>query len=700
MTEPGKVRLAWSLFIAIVAMLVAGVVFNVFGTAPTSGSWESGGLISDIVYIVTFSLIPIVGLVLATRRPANTIGWLMLGIGVAFGLSALTEYGPYALEHGGPGAAATIALSSWLWVPTIGVAGSFLLLLFPDGHLPSPRWRWFAWTAAGGMVLVSLVITLTPGSLADSGYPQLRNPLGIDALEPVIGPLLVVLVTIPLAMLGSALSLVLRYRRSPPTERVQIRWLASAAVVIALVYAVAMAASAVAPEAAWLPALQTLTLGTFALIPIAIGIAILRYHLYDIDLVIRKAVIVAAMTALFTLVYVAIVGGIGAAVGATSTPALSFAAAGVVALLFQPALVRARRFADRIVYGNRATPYEVLSEFSERVGETYAAGDLLPGMAFVIGEGTGATRADVWLRVGDTLRPAASWPADATIPQPLSLSDGELPALPNADIAYPVRHQGELYGALAVAKPASDPLSPTDERLIADLAGQAGLVLRNARLTSELEGRIDELRALQKRLVSAQDQERRRLERNIHDGAQQQLVALSVKLRLAEQLADRDVAMAKETLVALRADTQDAIENIRDLARGIYPPLLADQGLAAAIGSQVRKVPLSADLQADGITRYPSEVEAAAYFCTLEALQNVTKYAGASNVSVRLAADNGSLTFQVTDDGRGFDATATSWGTGIQGMADRVAAVDGSLDVTSAPGAGTTVVGRIPIGHS
>ncbi len=136
MTERGSRRLAWALFISVIVMLVAGLVFEVLGTAQASGSWEEGGLVGDLIFVVTFSLFPIVGLVLATRRPSNAIGWVMLGIGVAFGLSALTTYGPYALEHGLPGAAATIALSSWLWVPTIGVAGSFLLLLFPDGHLP------------------------------------------------------------------------------------------------------------------------------------------------------------------------------------------------------------------------------------------------------------------------------------------------------------------------------------------------------------------------------------------------------------------------------------------------------------------------------------------------------------------------------------------------------------------------------------
>jgi signal transduction histidine kinase len=697
MTERGKVRLAWGLFISIVLMFVAGIVFEVLGTAQSSGTWEEGGLVGDIIFIATFSMFPIVGLVLATRRPSNAIGWVMLGIGVAFGLSAVTTYGPYALEHGLPGAAATIALSSWLWVPTIGIAGSFLLLLFPDGHLPSPRWRWFAWFAAVGMGLVSLLITFDPGNLADSGYPQVQNPFGIDALEPVLGFFYPILLTIPIAMLGSALSLVLRYRRAAPTERLQIRWLASAAVLIALTYAIAMVGSIAAPDAGWLPLVQNLVIGTFALIPIAIGIGVLRYRLYEIDVVVRKAVIVAAMTALFTVVYAAIVGGIGATVGASSTPALSFVAAAVVALLFQPALARARRFADRVVYGKRATPYEVLSAFSDRVAVTYSDEDVLPRMAHVLADAVGADRSDVWLRIGDRLTVSASWPADAGPHPPRRMTGDDLPALPS-DAAFPVEHQGELLGALTVEMPANDPLDPARSKLVEDLVAQAGLVLRNVRLTEDLRARFDELKAAQKRLVAAQDQERRRLERNIHDGAQQQLVALSVKLRLAEGFVTKDPGRAETMLQELRGETQDALEDLRDLARGIYPPLLADKGLAAALETQARKSAVPVTVAPDGVGRYAPEIEAAVYFSVLEALQNVAKYAQAAHASVVLRADDEALTFEVADDGRGFEPASNGYGTGLQGIADRLGALDGSLQVTSAPGEGTTIAGRIPTG--
>ncbi|MFL5738561.1 MAG: sensor histidine kinase, partial [Actinomycetota bacterium] len=251
-------------------------------------------------------------------------------------------------------------------------------------------------------------------------------------------------------------------------------------------------------------------------------------------------------------------------------------------------------------------------------------------------------------------------------------------------------HQGELLGALSVEMPASDPMNPAKGRLIEDLAAQAGLVLRNVRL-------IEELRASRQRLVAAQDEERRKLERNLHDGAQQQLVALAVKLRLAEQLAERDAEKTKETLAALQQDTQDALENLRDLARGIYPPLLADKGLGAALEGQARKASIPVEVSTDDAGRYRQDTGAAVYFCCLEALQNVQKYANASNAAVALSQADGKLMFEVTDDGAGLDPASTGYGTGLQGMADRLDAIGGRLEVRSRRGEGTTIVGSVPV---
>jgi signal transduction histidine kinase len=216
------------------------------------------------------------------------------------------------------------------------------------------------------------------------------------------------------------------------------------------------------------------------------------------------------------------------------------------------------------------------------------------------------------------------------------------------------------------------------------------LILRNVRL-------IEELRASRQRIVTAQDEERRRLERNIHDGAQQQLVALAVKLRLVESLARKDPVKAEEMAAQAKAESQEALETLRDLARGIYPPLLADKGLTAALESQARKSAIPIEVDADGVGRYPQEAEAAAYFCVLEALQNVAKYAEASRAVVRLRREDGFLAFTVDDDGKGFDMETTPTGSGLQNMADRVEALGGRLAIDSSPGRGTTVTGRIPV---
>jgi signal transduction histidine kinase len=256
--------------------------------------------------------------------------------------------------------------------------------------------------------------------------------------------------------------------------------------------------------------------------------------------------------------------------------------------------------------------------------------------------------------------------------------------------AVPVRHQGEVLGAITAEFPPNDPNDPAKEQLIRDLAAQAGLVLRNV-------GLIEELRASRQRLVAAQDEERRKLERNIHDGAQQQLVALAVKLRLLGQIAGRDAAKAEELAAQLQTETTEALENLRDLARGIYPPLLADQGLAAALEAQARKSAVPTTVESEGIGRFSQDVEATVYFSVLEALQNVAKYADASSAIVRLAQTNGTLRFEVADDGRGFDPASTGYGTGLQGIADRLAAIGGNVELTSAPGSGTTVAGRVAV---
>jgi signal transduction histidine kinase len=563
------------------------------------------------------------------------------------------------------------------------------------------------WLGAVAIIGTVLVIVFTPGSLADSGYPKVQNPLGIETLGPLLRFAIVpLIILLPLTILASAFSMISRFRRSTGMERLQLKWLTTAAAAVAVVYLVAMIASinyawaSNANNPFWVAALQQGAVLSFALIPIAIGFAILRHRLYDIDVVINKTVVFGTLAAFITAVYVAIVVGIGALIGSGNKPnlGLSILATAIVAVAFQPVRERVQHFANRLVYGKRATPYEVLAEFSGKVAETYATEDVLPRMARTVAEGTGAAHAEVWLRSGTELRPAGSWPEGGAPDSRSHIAvDGQLPDFDGVDHAIAVRHQGELLGALTVTKPAGEPLTPAEEGLLSDLASQAGLVLRNVGLSSELLARLDELKASRQRLVAAQDQERRRLERDLHDGAQQHLVALKTRLALAERLTERDPDKAEQLIANLEQDAGDALDTLRDLARGIYPPLLADQGLLVALQAQAEKAPIAVEVHGEGIERYPQDIEAAIYFCCLEALQNVAKYANASRATVTLEEIDGELAFSVTDDGAGFDPNATARGSGTQNMSDRIEVLGGHLLLDSSPGQGTTVVGRIPL---
>jgi signal transduction histidine kinase len=688
--------------------LLARVIFGLTFLGVVASVWlsildpKSQGV---NLLVVTFILFPVIGYLLATRRPDNAVSWLTLGVGAALGLSAfLGAYASYAI-HGGiggtrPGGIAE-SLDQPMWIPIVVVPVTFLLLLFPEGHLPSPRWRWFAWALAAGMTITFFAILLSPGPLTASPFADLQNPLGIEALRAFLSFATISIVTLPIGVIGSLASLVLRFRRSTGIERLQLRWLVSAAATVAVLYALALVLSfnttwTSSSTPGWLAVLQTVAIASFGLIPIAIGISVLRYHLFDIDVVVNRALLFAAMAIFITVVYVGIVVGVGALVGRRTSPVLSAAAAGIVALAFQPARRRAQRLADRLVYGERATPYEVLSEFSERIGHTYANDELLPRMAQALAEGTGASRVDLWVRIGDELRAEAAWPRDAERPAPLDAEENAEGSVSSTSMLEPIRHQGEFLGALSIAKKPGESITPTEEKLVRDLAAQAGLVMRNVVLTEQLMNTIDDLRASRQRLVTAQDEGRRRIERNLHDGAQQQIVALTIKLRLLGQLIDRDAQKAMSMVSDLQTDASDALEQLRDLARGIYPPLLADQGLVAALQAQARKASVLTVVSSDGVGRYPQDTEAAVYFCVLEALTNVAKYSGATKAEVRLAQTNGELWVEVTDDGSGFDTVEMTYGTGLQGMADRLDAIGGTLSVASTLGEGTTIEGRIP----
>ena len=685
--ESSRARtIAWVVGVVSVLLIVGSLIIMYLDRGVPLPEDVTEGDLSYGLDVLVNIFVPIIGVVLATRRPKSPIGWMFLIAGFFLGLGSFTQQ--YALrglivEPGSLPLVYGVAwVANWSWAIPIGVL-PLLFLLFPDGRLPSERWRWVARFDAivvaaltvGAMILAALEWS-TPFSADPSEASGSLSAVGIVTFGISF---LLILVCMPVSFAG----LVMRFRHSLGEERLQLKWFVTAAAFVAASFAV----TGIFDGAE--------LLSTFSLLFLyaSIAIAVLKYRLYDIDVVIGKAVVFAVLAAFITIVYIGLVVGVGTLVGNDRSPLLSAVAAAVVAVAFQPVRERARRLANRVVYGKRATPYEVLAGFAERASETYSTDDVLPRLVRVLAEGIGAERATVWLAVGSELRPASSWPDGATASPALrrSGSDQDLPAFPDRERAFPVRHGGELLGAISVVTPPTEPLGPDRERLVSDVAAQTGLVLRNVRL-------IEDLRESRRRIVATQDVRAKALERNIHDGAQQQLVALAVKQRLAETMVDRDPTKAKSMLADIQAETHDALENLRDLARGIYPPLLADQGLAAALQAQGRKSMVPVDVHADGIGRCSQEVESAVYFSCLEAMQNVTKYAHASRVTIDLEESGGSLLFSVVDDGVGFDIDATSYGTGLQGMADRLDAISGSLEVRSAPGGGTTVEGMVPLG--
>ncbi|MDP9224141.1 MAG: hypothetical protein M3P18_09850, partial [Actinomycetota bacterium] len=317
-------RLAWFGFVAIAALYLGGIAITLqdrTGAAQTS-SWGSSGSspVGAILFALSTFSFPVVGILILARHSRNPIGWMCLVIGLVWGWDVLlSNYAGYAFATDHSKAALAADLDSWLWVPAIGLMGTFLILLFPDGHLPSPRWRTLAWLSGTAMVFSSVGILIRPGSLADDGYPSLTNPLGIRSLEWLILPLQWVIALIPLCIVASVVSLVLRFRRSRGKDRLQLKWLTGGAAGVALIYLLAMIASLGfgrgTPPPTWVQLVEDAALFSFALIPAAIGIAILKHRLFDIDVVINKTLVFGALAGFITAVYVAIVVGIGSAIG-------------------------------------------------------------------------------------------------------------------------------------------------------------------------------------------------------------------------------------------------------------------------------------------------------------------------------------------------------------------------------------------------
>jgi hypothetical protein len=380
------VRLARATFALSTVLFLIGLWVLLTG----SGEQDPFGL-----PMFTFSVF---GFLIASRQPHNAIGWIMLGIGLVWLVDV-----PVAFAARPP--TLFLALTSGSWVLGIAPIGSFLILLFPDGHLPTPRWRPWAWLCAAAIIIPYGLITIFPANFADQGFPEVSNPLGVEALRPFLGVLLASIILIPVTFVGCAVGLIRRLRRSRGQERLQLKWLATAAAMVAAVYLATIALSlpfelTSTPVPGWVGWLQQVSVASFLLIPVAVGVAILKYRLYDIDVIINRALVYTALTALLTLAYLAVVTVLqslfrpltGESTLAVATSTL--AAAG----LFRPARSRVQSFIDRRFYRRKYDAAQTVETFSVRLRDEIDLDALTAELVAVVGDAVQPAHVSLWLR--------------------------------------------------------------------------------------------------------------------------------------------------------------------------------------------------------------------------------------------------------------------------------------------------------------
>ena len=659
-------RIAWW----VVTTLGAAAVLTLFIVDPSA----------DFPFSILGVSALVVGAVLAHKVPTNPIGWLLLGLGTA----------------GGVGVAMEILLGQSQWadvanntVATAAVPALIAVMIrFPTGSPSGKLLRWLDRAVWATAVIGGAAALLIGGWGGNLGAARSRSPL-YESTEP-LGDILSG-IFLPLYILVFALgavAVIVRFRQSSGVERLQFKWLAYGSGLILLALAAMLTEFLVSgAESPGLVPLLMLAIATSS-IPVAIGIAVLRYRLYDVDLVISRTVTLAILVTFITLVYALVVVGVGRLVGAESDGlTLPIAATALVAIAFEPVRVRAQRWANRLVYGSRATPYEVLREITGSMGQSGPGGDILARLAELLRDGTGAERTSVWLGAEGEMTPAASSPADA--------EPGASPSL-EAPNVFPVVHDNEVVGALEVVKERGSTMSSSETSLASDLAGSAGAVLGYQRLNQSLQRRATELEQSRSRLLDIQGNERRRLEQDLHEGAEQFIVALKVKLGVAARLADRHGAdQLKAMLDGLTDEAQAALDDVQSLAKGIYPSVLQTDGLASAISSLAASTPVEVEFQRDGVRRYPTDLEAAVYFGISEAVTNAVKHA-TPPIMIKMEERDGVLHFSVIDQGPGFEVDEANMGSGLENMADRLESVGGSLEVISSSGDRTEIRGMVP----
>jgi signal transduction histidine kinase len=682
----------------VAALALVGIALALGGLLLVGDDGLSAAEMVRVGLVVAWAL---AGLALVLRAGLRRLGVVVLAAAALGGACVLSS----GILHRDPTGtlASAAALVRPLAAGLLPAVALHLIVGLPDGRLSSRPRR--VGVAAGYAAGAALGVALW-------------------AQRPTL-PLWPVVVAGVLAVAAGVAPSHRRFMATRGIARQRMEWIGLAVVVVA---EAALVATALRVLAGWPRHVPEVIGAVSVLIPLALSAGAFPRVVGRVDRLLAHTVSLAGLSGLVVAVYLLVVLGLGQvpSEGERALLLLSMMAAVVCALVYHPARERLTQTANRLVYGERFAPDETLRTFGTRLSRAIPLEELLLQLAESLHKTMALEAAEVWTGSEGLLERAASVPDRG--PARLVVDSAETPVVARAGVSgpawlavwlpglldgrrdaamrvAPVAHSGELLGLLVVVRRADEWFSEEDERVLAELARQVGLALHNVRLDYALQASLDELRhkaeelqASRARIVAAADAERRRIERNLHDGAQQRLVALAVKLGLAWRLVDADPEQTRGMLDELREELKDAVDELRNLAHGIYPPLLMDQGLAAALGSAAQRATIPTRVEAGPLGRYPSEVEAAAYFCCLEALQNAMKHAGpAARVMVRVWEEAGALRFAVTDDGAGLDPTAKATGTGFVNMRDRLGAIGGSLRVESSPGAGTSVLGVLPL---
>lgn len=657
-----RARIAWAL---LGLTTLAGILDTVFTAAHRSllseATWADHG----------WPLAPLAGIgcalmgaLIISRYPRHPLGWLLCTASLLSVTLAADAYSIWVLDGDGPGSPYWAHVTAWA-SPLLGwPAFTALIMVFhiaPDGHLPSPRWRWAVRVTLTGLGLHTLgTLTIHPSEVVygeDFGHRGISGPLLTS------GVLLVAA-----GLVTSAVSMALRLRKARDDVRRQLLWIASSAAFLAFgVVVVLLVPRLQGEEGTWLAALP-LRLAQLA-VPLCVAVAVLRHRLLQIDLIVNRALVLALATGLVAVGYVLVVVVVGLAVGGgTGGFWPSLLATALVALAFQPLRRRVVRVADRLAFGAAAAPYEALADFSRRLGDSPNPSALLPAVADAAAQAVKARRVVVLLHVEAGPDLIAVWP-------PFGTDD------PTASgVAVPIIDRGELLGSITIEMPAGHPLRPREQQLMVDLADQAGMAFRNARLTAELSGQVEqlsrrthELSESRRRLISAGDAERSRLERAI---ARQVLLHLAPLPNRLRQLSNLDHHAATALDVALLGplieSLNSALEALREITRGVFPAQLARSGLPTALASLLARTGSTGRLVIEDFPvgrRFDPRIEAAAYFCVAEAMHDLGE-----PVVVVLDAQDGQLQLVVSGHDRG--------GLPLGHMRDRVEAAGGSLSIT------------------